>query len=468
MSIFDRFFSKKSISDKQFHRPSKNRSNKPSNKRRKRTLFENWDSYEYQEEDYSEEAYRRRALGLKAHEGDFEKGSFEEYEAYDGEEVEEDYEEIDGEDALTYNREDVDFHNEKQRTRYVTICLEQMTEASLELELLRDEYNLVTSYLTDIEEIEALPDGMREELNEVASHLAGLEDEAMRFATRKSRMKDVDYYTIKKQEDQIEEAIGKLQNEERYAKLIKKDLRRLHGERHAHEFRIAELDKIMGNAKGMAMIFLIAFAVCIGLLFFLQFGLEMDAFVGFFIAIAAFAVAETVLVIQYTDSDRERIKVKKELNKIIQLQNTVKIRYVNNRKLLNYLYMKYHARGAANLEKLWRDYQQEKEDRRAYTEAAAQTEYYQKALLEKLSGIHVQTPERWLKQTPALLDKREMVELRHSLIIRRQGVREKMDYNTSLALAARKEVADIGRKYPEYAKELLEMTEQYEKTMTAN
>ena len=49
-------------------------------------------------------------------------------------------------------RDDVDMHDKKQRERYVKACLEQMAEASKELETLGSEYNLVTSYLTDMEE----------------------------------------------------------------------------------------------------------------------------------------------------------------------------------------------------------------------------------------------------------------------------------------------------------------------------
>ena len=36
-------------------------------------------------------------------------------------------------------------------------CLEQVAEATYEVNLLKGEYSLVTTHLTDIEEIEALP-----------------------------------------------------------------------------------------------------------------------------------------------------------------------------------------------------------------------------------------------------------------------------------------------------------------------
>ena len=61
-----------------------------------------------------------------------------------------------------YDRDDVDFGQEEERSRYISNCLEQMGEATKEIGLLTGEYSLITSYLTDMEEIEALPETERE------------------------------------------------------------------------------------------------------------------------------------------------------------------------------------------------------------------------------------------------------------------------------------------------------------------
>ena len=112
------------------------------------------------------------------------------------------------------------------------------------------------------------------------------------------------------------------------------------------------------------------------------------------------------------DAGRELQRVEKTINKIIQLQNKVKIRYVNNCQLMEYLYLKYNTDSAAKLEKQWKMYQDEKEERKQFAEAEAKIEYYQKQLVQQLAGYRVQMPERWISQTAALLDKREMVEIR--------------------------------------------------------
>ena len=75
-------------------------------------------------------------------------------------------------EQLVYTRNGVNFDEEDQRKRYIVNCLEQISEASKEIDLLTGEYTLVTSYLTDTDEIEALPAEQREEVNRVAGKLA--------------------------------------------------------------------------------------------------------------------------------------------------------------------------------------------------------------------------------------------------------------------------------------------------------
>lgn len=366
-------------------------------------------------------------------------------------------------EQLVYARDDIDFNDEEQRSRYIVNCLEQMAEASKELELLKGEYSLVTAYLTDMEEIEALPSGEREEVNRIAGKLTYLEEERARYRDKKNRMSDSEYYRLRRQEQEIEEGIRKLKDAEKYGTLIKQDLQRLDSERHAYEYRRNELESMIANWRGMAVIFLTALGICMLMLMVLQFAFGMNTYVGYFIAVIATAIAVAVLCVKYLDADRELIRVGKAINKLIQLQNKVKIRYVNNSQLLEYLYMKYNTDSAGKLEKLWQKFLQEKEERKQYAEAEAKTEYYQKLLVEQLSRYRVSDPTRWINQVSALLDKREMVEIRHGLILRRQALRKQLDYNNEVAGTARNEIMSVAEQYPTYAQEILDMVDRYDR-----
>lgn len=365
-------------------------------------------------------------------------------------------------EQIVYARDDVDFHEEEQRSRYITNCLEQIADASKEINLLTGEYSLVTTYLCDIEELEALPSAEKEEVERIARMLTTLEKERQRYFGKKDRMPDSEYYQMRKQENEVEEGIRKLKECEDYAVLIRQDLGKLDGERHAFDFRKHELETMLGNLRGMAVIFLTALGVCILMLMVLQLGFRMNTYVGYILAVVAGAVATAVLSFKYTDAQRELKRVGAAINRLIQLQNKVKIRYVNNTNLLEYLYIKYDTDSAEKLIKRWENYRQEKEERKQYAEAEAKTEYFQKQLSSQLSKYRISDPARWIHQTAALLDRREMVEIRHGLILRRQALRKQLDYNKEVADVAHKEIMDVVEQYPDYTAEILEMVNKYE------
>lgn len=366
--------------------------------------------------------------------------------------------------SLSYSRDEVNFSDKEERRAYVSSCLEQTAEASKELNQLSGEYERVTSYLTDIEEIEALPAQERNALNSIARRIQTLNKERERYQERKNRLKDSDYHRLRQQESEVQEGIEKLRECESYGNLVRQDLKRLDRERHAYAYRKAELENMMNNYRGMAVIFLVALGACMAMLLILQYAFHMKTQVGNVISIAAAAVAITVLWVKYSDADREKHKVERANNRLIQLQNKVKIRYVNNSNLQEYLCIKYNTDSADSLEKLWEVYCQEKEERKEYAEAESNLNYYQKQLTDRMANYHVSDPGRWVDQPQALVDKREMVEIRHELILRRQALRKQMEYNTGVAQAARKEIMEVVERYPAYAPEILDMAGQYDET----
>lgn len=366
-------------------------------------------------------------------------------------------------ETLVFDQDVVNFKDREQRIDYVRSCLEQMAEATKETNLLTGEYSRVTSYLTDMEEIEALPEEERSELKGIARRLVSLEQDITNYSSKPNRMDDADYYRLRKQEDELQEGIGKLKECESYGVKVKQDLQRLDRERNAYEYRRSDLEAALNNLRGMALIFLTAFTICVIMLLILQFLFEMNTQIGYLLSVAAVAIAITVVWMKYTDSGKELDRVENAINKLIALQNKVKIRYVNNKNLQDYLCIKYSTNNAETLEKLWIEYQQEKEERREYAEAEAKKEYYQKQLVSKMSNYRVASPERWIGQPEALIDKREMVEIRHGLIVRRQALRKQLEYNSGVAETARREIMDVVKKHPAYASEIMGMVDRYEK-----
>lgn len=358
----------------------------------------------------------------------------------------------------------IDYHNKEQRNDYVKNCLERMADATKELENLNFEYDMVTSYLKDMEEIEALPPEESEQLKECAKRVALLQDSKADFMGRPRRMTDEQFHQMERVADEVQEGHDKLTEAENYQNLIKQDLNRLDGERHAYLYRKNELMGIIADTKGMALICVTALGLCIVLLLLLQFFLEMDTKLGYLLTAAAAAFAITAIYVKHMDAKRELRRVETGINKLILLQNKVKIRYVNNTNLLDYLYLKYGVSSARELDERWQNYLLEKDEREKYQRAELDLDYSQQELLQILKRYQVKDPAIWLHQTEAILDHKEMVEIRHNLIIRRQSLRRRMDYNKDVvAGTSQKEIKELVEKYPQYAKEIMATVDEYEK-----
>lgn len=375
---------------------------------------------------------------------------------------EEDYydEEWDGEEVV----HQVDYTNKEQRDDYVRNCLERMADATRELENLTFEYDMVTSYLKDMEEIEALPPEESDQLKECAKRVSLLQDSKTDFMERPRRISDEKYQQMERIADEVDEGFQKLTEAEDYQNLIKQDLSRLDGERHAYMYRKNEVMSIISDTRGMAIICVVALGMCILLLLLLQFFLDMDTKAGYLVTAAAAALAITVIYVKHVDARRELHRVETGINKIILLQNKVKIRYVNNTNLLDYLYLKYGVSSAKELMTMWENYQIEREEREKFRKAELDLDYSQQELLQILKRYQIKDPAVWLHQTEAILDHKEMVEIRHNLIIRRQSLRRRMDYNREVvAGGSQKEIKELVEKYPQYAKEIMASVEEYEK-----
>ncbi len=337
-------------------------------------------------------------------------------------------------ERIESNRSKFNVHDWDQRKEYVQDCRDRIREASEELENLSFEYGKVTSYLKDIEEIEALPEEERKELNASAEKIQELESRRGAYLEKKNRMSDEKYHQMERMEDEAEEGLRKLSETEDYQNLIRKDMSRLDGEKHAYLYRKDELKGMIADAKGMTIICSVALIVCFVVLFTLKYALRMDIQVGFLLTTGLAALVITLLFIKYTESVKELKRVEKGINRIIMLHNRVKIRYVNNTNLLDYLYMKYKVSSAKEFLSLWEKYKVEKEERRRYREAELELDECQQELLSILKCYQVKDPAIWLHQTAAILDNKEMVEIRHGLIIRRQSLRRRMDYNREMII----------------------------------
>lgn len=351
--------------------------------------------------------------------------------------------------------------DEVQREKYIRSLVEQVKDASTEMDKLSNEYNFVTATLKDMDEIEALPLEEKMGLQDSARKILYYQEENEENNLKKTNMTEAQFRSMERFEDKMPQAYNDIDSAEKYKVLVKEDLRKLEAERHAFAYRQAELNRDIVNSRGMVIICVFAAALCVVMLLVLQYGFEMETGIGYIIVTLAAAVAITVLFVRYQDATKEMSRVQKSINRIILLQNTVKIRYVNNTTLLDYLYTKYKVSSAKELKKNWDAYLIEVDLRDRNKANEQELTFYQAELLRKLRKYQLNDVYAWLHNPQAILEHNEMVELRHAHIIQRQKLRARMDYNKRLAKEGEKELREFISKYPEYSQEALDMLERY-------
>ena len=78
-----------------------------------------------------------------------------------------------------------------------------------------------------------------------------------------------------------------------------------------------------------------------------------------------------------------------------------------------------------------------------------------------LAGIGMHDAEIWQNQLEALYNPKEMVEVRHNLNVRRQKLREQIEFNIKKIDEAKKNIAEFAKDNPQYANDILEIANHY-------
>ncbi|MBP5624170.1 MAG: hypothetical protein J6X36_04820, partial [Lachnospiraceae bacterium] len=350
----------------------------------------------------------------------------------------------------TDKREPIDLNDVNMMEDYVRNCLSQISDASKEMDRLTKEYDAVSCQLKDLEEVEEIPVKDKAKIETLANDIRRLRKEHDAYVLKESAMTDREYKLVESIEDDIAEAVKKLEEEEDLRKRIKQDLRRLDREKHAYTYRKSELEQGLANLRGTAFVALGAAAVLVVILILLQTILKLDVTLGYFGAAMLLSIALTFIFVKFKDDTLEKVRVSNTINGLILLENKVKIRYVNNKNLLDYLYTKYDVPDAWTLRDLYDRFEKERSARERFQKNEKIYQEQLAGLVRELRKFNISDPEVWIHQVDAIIDPKEMVETRHGLIMRRQKLRKQMEYNQDLASEASESVKHVIEEHPKY------------------
>ena len=355
----------------------------------------------------------------------------------------------------TFEYESIDSFLAKKREQEnepqddVAFKCDQIVDATYQMEDLRVEYEMVTSYFEDIQRIEELPQNARKEIIDTAKKIAFLENETSEFLHSDDRISDENFRMIQGMEKNLSEVFGKLKELEEMDLKIKRDMKHLEAEKNSQEY----LQESIDNRQLKLRTFVVSFGLVavLSVLTLAVVGmLTKDSLILpiLLILLIVAGVAAMSIVLYRRLSYEFKISEMKE-NRAINLMNKVKIKYINNTSTLEYLYGKYNIKSLRELEYLYDQYVLMVDEVRKYQKSSGDLREYCDQLSKLLFSYGVKDPDIWTKQSLALIDNREMVEVKHSLNVRRQKLREQMAYNEELRLNGLKDIKEMLRTNPE-------------------
>lgn len=293
----------------------------------------------------------------------------------------------------------------------------------------RKEYESVTCYLADIQIIDGIEGENRQKLISYAENIVRIEEENRKRAGHDRSISDFHYKIMQQYEESINHELATMRKKELYQADIKHDLKcleqekqKLYDEQEKYHDKSARIRTVSVGAGVLLVSLMILFGV-------ICYVAAVDMTIPFILLIIAGGLLVLYIFTGMRDARYNLLLLDKKCNKCINLLNSVKIKYVNNTALLDYMCSKYDISNSVEFEKVWRKYIQIKEDEEAFETNKQELEELAKSMTELLDSYGLKDTSIWICQAKAILDNREMVEVRHGLNIRRQKLRKQIGFN---------------------------------------
>ncbi len=314
-------------------------------------------------------------------------------------------------DFLTYIKSNHDLYQENDK---------QIKEA-------KTEYQMITSYLTDMQKIDMIPQEHRETLDDAASNVYKLNKQRLEHQNREITITDLQYELFESYELQLPKDLTTLKEEEAYKKDIQRDIEHLDKERLKLNTQEEEIISKQGYLRGIGFAIFIIIIILFALFLLISYKVEVDLTLPFLLTVLMGMFSTLYIFMESRKNTHDMKLVGNKINRQIHLMNKVKIKAVNNHNYLQYIYNKYMVTDHEHLKELWDEYVLLKEETLKYKSNTDQLEHYSNQLVNELERFGIRDKERWTIQSIGIIDSREMVELRHRLNNRRRKLREQIE-----------------------------------------
>lgn len=369
--------------------------------------------------------------------------------------------EVSGEGIEEQPVEQVTSLSKQDRKRFVRETCEAIAESDRQIAEAKKEYEEVTVYLSDIQKIDLAEGETKKKLLEVCRDIVRLTEERRKYKNRNLTITEAQIRRFEPYEDDLVEEIRKMYNAEMYQKAIESDLENLNNEKQSIYKEQHEIVANQNALKKMSKVLMVLILSLFVLFLVIYYALDADMTFPYLGTVLLAAISATVLFTESNKNHRSMVRADRKLSKAISLLNRVKIKYVNNVSVIDYTHEKFGVKSAGDFENQWNEFCKLKDYERRFRENTYQLNSDNEELLELLKGLELVHSEIWLGRAIAIVDAREMVEVRHELNQSRQTLRERIEYNENTKRELVSQIDKVITDYPDGNDELIEVVKEY-------
>lgn len=302
-----------------------------------------------------------------------------------------------------------------------------LDEYKANLEKAKDNYQKITAHLSDIQRIDMLPSEDRQNINEVARKVLSLTKIRKQFQDSDEVVKDAQLNTLSRYEKDVANDIIKIKECEEYQDKINEDLELLINEKKQFDSKLNNINMLKGHYKKLGITSYIMILILFISIIILKTYSEIQLNMPFFLTIIFGGLLGIYVISGYKRTDEKRKTMEIKINRLIVLQNQVKIKSANNLNLLNYYYEKYNVASMAELKIIWKEYVRIEDMLSSYRGNTQSLNNYQEELTMTLAEFGITYPDFWNHFPEPLVNEKEMVEIRHEFNKKRKLARMEID-----------------------------------------
>ncbi len=325
---------------------------------------------------------------------------------------------------------------------------EQILNAARDLGDAKREYKVVTDYLTDIQKLESLPKEEFAQIEETAQKVVALNETRNSYLNRAKTISDAQFVQMEQLSEEMPEIINRLKKNESYQAMVKRDMQHLEGEKEEWHYYQEGLERELKILRRLLYILLGCFGAALAMALILGMAMQTDVTAPFVAIVLAAGAIGAVLALR---AQNDKIDIKRSqmnINRAVVLMNRMKLKYVNITNAVDYACERHHVKNAYELEYIWGQYLEAVEERKRYERTNDELEYVNGRLVRQLQGYQLYDSKIWIYQANALLDKREMVEVKHGLLVRRQKLRAAVEEQVGNIQGVKREIGRLLKANP--------------------